>query len=173
VAAALEPTGDAGTAPEPPVDAAPPPPARPPTPQPFAAPEPTPAPAPAPVAPPAAPPASPVSATFGSGSSVQLGALRETPSDDLIDDLTTTLRNYPEVEWAAFCMASRGPAPAQPTIGLRIDVSYRERINDIIGDIRKAGEPHGASLDVLLLDDPVLMRTARKEALAFYPWRRR
>lgn len=114
----------------------------------------------------------PPSATFGSGSTVALHALRETPSDDLLDALSNVLRSYPEIEWAAFCSASRGPATPLPTIGLRVDTGFRSRVGEIIAAVRKTGTEQGASLDVLLLDDPELMRTARNEALVFYPWRR-
>jgi len=114
------------------------------------------------------------SATFGSGgTSVQITPLRDEPSDNLIDALSTVLRGYPEVEWAALFLAARGPVAAQPTAGLRVDVAYRARVNDIVLALRKAADGAGASLDVLLLDDPKLMRTARSEGLLFFPWKRR
>jgi hypothetical protein len=114
------------------------------------------------------------SATFGSGgTNVQITPLRDEPSDDLLDALSTVLRGYPEVEWAALFLAARGPVAAQPTAGLRVDVAYRARVNDIVLALRKAADAAGASLDVLLLDDPKLMRTARSEGLLFFPWKRR
>jgi len=113
-------------------------------------------------------------ATFGGGAgSVKLVPLAEPPSDELLDKLSTVLRGYPEVEWAAFCSASRGPTDPVPTVGLRVDTSYRARVNDIIGDLREAGSKVGASVDVLLLDDPKLVRSARADAIVFFPWRRR
>lgn len=114
------------------------------------------------------------SATFGSGgTNVQITPLRDEPSDTLIDALSTVLRGYPEVEWAALFLAARGPVAALPTAGLRVDVAYRARVNDIVLALRKAADDAGASLDVLLLDDPKLMRTARSEGLLFFPWKRR
>lgn len=114
------------------------------------------------------------SATFGSGgASVQVSALRDEPSDDLLDALSTVLRGYPEVEWAALFLAARGPVAPLPTAGLRVDTAYRARVNDIVLALRSAADRAGASLDVLLLDDPKLMRTARSEGLLFFPWKRR
>jgi hypothetical protein len=114
------------------------------------------------------------SATFGSGgASVTIAPLRDEPSDGLLDALSTVLRGYPEVEWAALFLAARGPVAPQPTAGLRVDVAYRARVNDIVLALRRAADAAGASLDVLLLDDPKLMRTARSEGLLFFPWKRR
>lgn len=114
------------------------------------------------------------SATFGSGAgAVSIRPLTTAPDEALLDALSDVLRAYPEVEWAAFCAAARGPAPTSPTIGLRVDASYRARVNDIIGDIRETGSAHSATLDVLLLDDPGLVRAARSDAIVFFPWRRR
>jgi hypothetical protein len=113
------------------------------------------------------------SATFGSGSSVTVQALDLQPTDDLLKGLADFLRGYPEVEWAAIAAASRGPAGFVPTIGLRIDAGFRQRVNEIIGGIRQAGEAFGASLDVLLLDDAEVMREARSAGILFYPWRQR
>jgi hypothetical protein len=112
-------------------------------------------------------------ATFGSGSSVRIEVLAEPPSEELLSALAELLREYPEVEWAALFGAARGPAPVQPTVGLRVDTSYRTRVNEIIGALRKAGDVMGAALDVLLLDDAQLMRQARTEALVFFPWVRK
>jgi hypothetical protein len=110
-------------------------------------------------------------ATFGSGTSVRLVPLQEQPSDEMLDALSAILREYPEIEWASFCAAARGPAEPRPTVGLRVDTSFRERLNEIISRLRSTGDEHGAALDVLLLDDPDVMRAAR-EAIVFYPWRR-
>ncbi len=121
---------------------------------------------------PIAAPSSAKAATFGSGSSVTVSPLRELPPDSLVDALSNVLRSFPEVEWAALCLTSRGPATPLPTVGLRVDTGFRARVNDIIAGVRETGDTHGASLDVLLLDNPEVMRTARNDALVFYPWRR-
>jgi hypothetical protein len=114
------------------------------------------------------------SATFGSGgASARLLPLKDDPSEVLLDALVTVLRGYPEVEWASLCLASRGPVEPLPTVALRVDTSYRTRVNDIVLELRRAADAAGASLDVLLLDDPKLMRSARADGLLFFPWKRR
>lgn len=154
-----------------------------PTPRPDALPAATPAPLPGtqPAASPEAPRISAITAqatemrvdaTFGSGSSVTIRGLAHEPSDDLLDGLSEVLRGYPEVEWACIGLVARGPAPAVPAVGLRLGASFRQRVNEIITAIRRTAEERGASLDVLLLDDPQVVRTARQLALVFYPWRK-
>lgn len=116
--------------------------------------------------------AGPPAATFGSGSSVTLGPLGTEPPGALLDALSELYRGYPEVEWACIGAVARGPAGAVPTVGLRVDTAFRQRVNELIQRTRQAGDHAGASVDVLLLDDPQVMRTARQVALVFYPWRR-
>ena len=111
--------------------------------------------------------------TFGSGTSVTVAALTAEPSDELLDALATPLRDYPEVEWGALVSAARGPASPVPTIALRVDPSFRNRLNEIVQSLRQASQAQGASLDLLILDDAVLMRAARAEGVVFFPWRRR
>jgi len=114
-----------------------------------------------------------VSASFGAGSSVEFRALDHAPSDELLDALSAVLRGYPEVEWAVFANVARGPVAAVPTVGLRVDTSFRTRVGEIIPALKQAADAHGATVDVLLLDDPKLMRAARAGQLVFFPWRRR
>ncbi len=111
-------------------------------------------------------------ATFGGGSSVTFAPLAGEPPDDLLDALTTVMRGYPEIEWACFASASRGPTAPVPTVGLRIDSGFRQRVNEIVGAVRRAADERGAAVDVLLLDDGNLMRSARGQGLVFYPWRK-
>lgn len=111
-------------------------------------------------------------ATFGGGTSVTLSPLSQVAPDAIYDALTAVLRDYPEVEWAALCNGARGPTAPVPTVGLRVDTSFRQRLNEIIQQVRRTGDEHGAALDVLLLDDPELMRTARASGV-FYPWRKK
>ncbi len=116
----------------------------------------------------------PPDATFGSSSgSVTLHPMNEMPSDALLDALSNVARQYPEIEWAAIAMAARGPTQAKPTVALRVDASYRARVGELTQALRTSGDEQGATLDVLLLDDPKLMRQVRSEALLFFPWRRR
>jgi len=121
----------------------------------------------------AASPTQPVT-TFGSGAaSVTVAPLTAEPDAALLDALSEVLRRFPEVEWASYLLAARGPSEPRPTIGLRVDTSYRARVQDILAALRSRADEHGASVDVLLLDDPALVREARARAIVFFPWRRR
>ena len=110
--------------------------------------------------------------SFGGGQSVSVSALANEPADELYDELSAVLRGYPEVEWACMCNASRGPSAPVPTVGVRVDTGFRQRVNDIVAELRRAGSARGAALDVLLLDDAELMRNARALGVVFYPWRK-
>jgi hypothetical protein len=112
-------------------------------------------------------------ATFGTGSTVSLTALGSEPTEALLDALAAVLREYPEVEWAAMAAVARGPASSVPTVCMRIDTGYRARVGEIISRVRVTGDELGATLDCLLLDDAVVMRTARQVGLAFFPWRKK
>jgi len=116
--------------------------------------------------------AGPPATTFGSGSSVTMGGLTTEPPEALLDALSELYRGYPEVEWACMGSVSRGPADAVPTVGIRVDTAFRQRVNEIIQRTRQTADEQGAAVDVILLDDPQVMRTARQVALVFYPWRR-
>ena len=114
-------------------------------------------------------------ATFGGGAggAVQLTPLTTQPDDVLLDALSEVLREYPEVEWAAFCNATRGPSAAMPSIALMVDASFRQRVQEISRALVRSGSDAGAHLDVILLADAELTREARAVGLVFYPWRRR
>ena len=111
-------------------------------------------------------------ATFGSGSSASMSPLTTEPPEALLADLSELFRGYPEVEWACIGSISRGPSGSVPAIGLRVDPAFRARVGEVVGAVRRAADAKGASLDVILLDDPQVMRAARQVALVFYPWRR-
>ena len=111
-------------------------------------------------------------ATFGSGTSASLAPLTSEPPQALLDALSELLRGYPEVEWACLGSISRGPSSAVPAAGLRIDPAFRLRVNEVVAAVRRTADEAGASLDVILLDDPQVMRAARQVAFVFYPWRR-
>ena len=111
-------------------------------------------------------------ARFGGGSGARIQPLSEDAPDELYDALSVVIRDFPEVEWACLCQVARGPSDASPGIGVRVDTGFRQRINDIIGGLRTAGEAQGAALQVILLDDPELMRSARAQGVVFYPWRK-
>jgi len=111
-------------------------------------------------------------ASFGGVSGVTIARLSTVPSDDLLDKVSDFLRGYPEVEWACIAAVSRGPTSPVPTVGLRVDTSFRTRVGEIVQGLRDVATGMGASVDVFLLDDPGLMRAARSEAMMFYPWRK-
>lgn len=106
--------------------------------------------------------------------SVDVMPMGDTPDDALLDALNGTLRGYPEVEWGAFCYTRRSQGGgATPTVALRIDTSYRARVGEIVQAVRAKADEQGATVDVLLLDDPAMMRAVRAESLLFFPFRRR
>ena len=111
-------------------------------------------------------------ATFGSGSSVTMSGLATEPPEETLEALSELFRGYPEVEWACIGSVARGPSASVPAVGLRIDPAFRQRTGEIVTSVRRIADERGASLDVILLDDPQVMRTARQVALVFYPWRR-
>ena len=77
--------------------------------------------------------------TFGSGSSVGVHKLGAEPPLALLESLAELLRGYPEVEWAALCAIARGPAQPVPTVGLKIDSAFRQRVNEIVQRLREHG----------------------------------
>ncbi|MBK8171025.1 MAG: hypothetical protein IPK60_11875 [Sandaracinaceae bacterium] len=103
---------------------------------------------------------------------VTLSNLTLTPTDALLDGLSEVLRGYPEVEWACLAMLARGANQPAPAVMMRIDTAFRTRVGEITGGIGVAAQKLGAVLEVLLLDDPALMRAARSVGKPFYPWRK-
>jgi hypothetical protein len=98
---------------------------------------------------------------------------RATPAGSAISDvallaLSSGLRGFPEVEWA--CVLSDGSEI--PQIGLSIDPSFLNRVADITDAIMDVGEQQSLALQVLLLNNQELVKNARKNGRAFYPWRR-
>lgn len=112
-------------------------------------------------------------ATAASDAGVRLTPVMREPDEALVDRLHAELKDYPEVEWASYCLAAYGDAAYVPTIGVRIDPAYRQRVDRIAQLVRAAGAEHGTALSLLLLDDPGLLREARNEGILFYPWKRR
>lgn len=97
--------------------------------------------------------------------SMPLGAIDAPPSDEVLDAVSAVFRDYPEVDWGCIGATEHGP-----TLGLRVHEALRTRLDEISA---RASEAAGASLPIVLLDSAVDVKTARAEALAFYPWRRR
>jgi hypothetical protein len=85
-----------------------------------------------------------------------------------LEALSTGLRGFPEVEWA--CVLSDGSD--SPQIAVRIDPSFLNRVADITDVILDVGEEHAHTLQVLLLNNQELVKRARKNGRAFYPWKR-
>lgn len=112
-------------------------------------------------------------ATASSDLGARLTPVTREPDEALLDGVTTELKAYPEVEWASFCLVSRGEAAFEPSIAIRIDPAYRQRVDRIAQSVVARGAKHGYELSLLLLDDPALVREARHEGLLFYPWKRR
>lgn len=132
--------------------------------------------------PPLPPSAFPARPSFADRASAQASAdtglhltpVREEPSEELLDDLVTRLRDFPEIEWAAYCLAKRETeAEHKPVVGMRVDPQYRQRVNEIATSVLSAGVAHGTVLEVVLLDDAALVREARHEGVLFFPWKRR
>ncbi len=88
--------------------------------------------------------------------------------DTLLQAISHALRSFPEVEWA--CVQSDGSE--LPVIGLRVDPSFLNRVADITDAVFAAADKHGALLQVLLLNNTDMVKTARKHGKAFYPWKR-
>ncbi len=111
--------------------------------------------------------------TFLATDTARFVPLQSDPADELLSDLSDVLRGYPEIEWAAFGAVSEDERNALPTVGLRADPSYRDNVPDIVRKLREKGRTRGTALEVLLLDEPKLMRAARADAVVFFPWRRK
>lgn len=94
----------------------------------------------------------------------RLAPLKAMPDAQLLDMLEIVLREYPEVEWACLGVVDGGPA-----IGLRLDARLRNRVEDLAKELGRVSN----GMPMLLLDDPQLMRSARTEAYAFFPWRKK
>jgi hypothetical protein len=89
-------------------------------------------------------------------------------SDALRLGISASLRAFPEVEWA--CVVS-DDSPI-PVIGVRVDPSFLNRVAEITDAILGAAEKQGMELQVLLLNNADLVKSAHKHGHAFYPWRK-
>jgi hypothetical protein len=114
-----------------------------------------------------------VSATFGANPTATMLALEAAPSEEMLDDLSALLRNYPEVEWACLVTAARADHGQTPSAALRIEPAFRKNLVEIGDKIRETSAQHGGRYDVLMLDTPEQMKQARHIGLPFYPWRKK
>ncbi len=102
---------------------------------------------------------------------IEFAPMGDEPDAEMLRDLANVLRNFPEVEWAAYCEIRRAIGDPSPAIGLRLDPNYRENVTMMIRQLCEAGREHGVELDAVLIDQPQMMRQARASALVFFPWR--
>ncbi|HET6334525.1 MAG TPA: SseB family protein [Polyangiales bacterium] len=89
-------------------------------------------------------------------------------SDALRLGISAALRAFPEVEWA--CVVS--DESTIPVIGVRVDPSFLNRLAEITDAILGASDKQGIELQVLLLNNAELVKSAHKHGHAFYPWRK-
>lgn len=94
------------------------------------------------------------------------------PTDDLLDALSDVVRNYPEVEWACLAMVAKDGGPARPASLMRVDASFRARVAEIVDAMTRVSEQLNAGLEILLADDPTVMKAARHLGKPYYPWRK-
>jgi hypothetical protein len=86
--------------------------------------------------------------------------------DTALEALSSELRGFPEVEWACLLVDDSD----LPQIGVRIDPSFLNRVADITDVILDVGERQSVALQVLLLNNQDLVKNARRNGRAFYPW---
>ncbi|MGE0787295.1 MAG: SseB family protein [Sandaracinaceae bacterium] len=107
-----------------------------------------------------------------SDDSLRFASPGEMPGE-LYDQLSAALRDYPEVEWAALVVATAGDRNLGRAIALRVDPSFRKRIDELTLAVRRRAVGQGADVEVLLLDSQEAMRAARGDGIVFYPWRKK
>ena len=59
-----------------------------------------------------------------------------------------------------------------PVVGVRVDPSFLNRVADITDAILDSAEKQGIALQVLLLNNAELVKSAHRNGYAFYPWRK-
>lgn len=88
--------------------------------------------------------------------------------DALLHGMSQALRAFPEVEWA--CVMSDDSD--LPVVGVRVDPSFLNRVAQITDAIVSSADKQGQQVQVLLLNTFDLVKNARKNGKAFYPWKR-
>ncbi len=107
-------------------------------------------------------------ASRGPGEQAVAESSADAVREEALQAISNALRAFPEVEWAC-TLAEPGEGPA---VGVRVDPSFLNRVADITDAICDASEKHGQQLQMLLLNTPELVKNARKQGRAFYPWKR-
>ena len=118
------------------------------------------------------PPGASVPADEARGGTVRIAKLATAFTEELLDWFTRMLRSYPEVEWGCMALLSRGNNVAAPGLVIRIDPAFRTRAQEVVTALERVAEQRGATVEVLLADDPDTVRSARTLGTPFYPWRR-
>ena len=98
-----------------------------------------------------------------------LRALEVGLSDAVLTAIADALRAFPEIEWA--CEVSDGSAV--PVVGVRVSLSFTNRVGEIEAALLAAASGRSATVRVLMLHEPALMREARAHGNTFFPWRKR
>lgn len=93
------------------------------------------------------------------------------PSSDALDQIADAIRRFPEVEWASATTAEKDGA-TQPMIALRVDPAHRMRLADLNRSVRLASEDAGATMGVVVVDDPIQVKSARQVGVVFFPWKK-
>ncbi|MFK8000770.1 MAG: hypothetical protein AB8H86_14315 [Polyangiales bacterium] len=105
-------------------------------------------------------------------SKLEIVAFDDDPDESALESISAVLALYPEVESAAFAMAQRGTSPPEPLVSICVHREYRGRTVEILDLVRQASAAAGLEAGVLLLQDSQVP-AIRKNALVFFPWRRK
>ena len=92
------------------------------------------------------------------------------PSSALLEELSKIMRDFPEVEWAAYCIVQHNKGLATRVIALRLLGDFRDNLSEIAAKATAAGEGQMIELDVMVLTEQEHIQMARERALVFYPW---
>ena len=105
------------------------------------------------------------------GDNINFEQLLFPPAEELLKSFAIVLRQYPEIEWASYCLVARKGGDPSPGVGLRVTDNYRENVTMIIKELVAAGNKHNLKVDVLLIDGHDLLRKSRESAFVFFPWK--
>jgi len=93
------------------------------------------------------------------------------PSPDALDQIADAIRRFPEVEWASATSATKD-GRTHSMIVLRVDPAHRTRLSDLNRSVRLAAEDAGSPSGVVVVDDPLQIKSARQVGVVFYPWKK-
>ena len=104
---------------------------------------------------------------------LEIVELTSKPDDAVLESVAAVLRDFYEVEAAAFAMVRRGDSAPTPLFALRVHNEYRGRVGEIFDAVLGAAAAAGLSAEVLFLQDRQQILAVRAHSLVFFPWRRR